>query len=43
MRHLSVWSLNCHLGFDIRNLLGPALSFSRGNCKNLEGEYEDDT
>ena len=35
--------LNCHLDLDIWNLLGRALSLSKGDCKNLEVKYEDDT
>jgi len=34
---------NCHLDFDIWNLLGPALSLSKGDYKNLEVKYEDNT
>ena len=34
---------NCHLDFDIWNLLGPALSLSKGAYKNLEVKYEDNT
>jgi hypothetical protein len=36
-------SANCHWDFKIWNLLGPALSLSKGDYKNLEVENEDNT
>jgi len=34
---------NCHWDFEIWNLWGPALTLSKGNYKNLEVNYEDNT
>jgi hypothetical protein len=36
-------SANCYLDFEIWNLLGPALSLSKGDYKKLEVENEDNT